>query len=213
MKARTAVRIEKVITEGTFRLDGGTWAVDNNVWLVGDDDEVLVIDAAHDADAIEEAVGGRRVTAIACTHGHSDHINAAPELADRTGAPILLHPEDRRLWKMTHADRSADGDLAHGMRLTVGGVKIICLHTPGHSPGSVSFYVPALNTVFAGDTLFAGGPGPTGTSFSEFPTLVESIRSKLLTLPADTSVRTGHGAATTVGGEAPDLQAWLAREC
>lgn len=88
-------RIEHLVTSGTFSLDGGTWDVDNNVWLVGDDSEVVVIDAAHDADAIAEAVGDRRLVAIVCTHAHDDHIDAAPALAERTGAPILLHPRTR----------------------------------------------------------------------------------------------------------------------
>ena len=88
-------RIDHVVTSGTFSLDGGTWDVDNNVWIVGDDREVIVVDAAHDADAIAAAVGDRRVVAIVCTHGHDDHIDAAPALADRFGAPILLQPGRR----------------------------------------------------------------------------------------------------------------------
>ncbi|WP_157873238.1 MBL fold metallo-hydrolase, partial [Streptomyces neyagawaensis] len=95
-------RIEHLVTSGTFSLDGGTWDVDNNVWIVGDDHEVVVIDAAHDADAIAEAIGDRRLTAIICTHAHNDHIDAAPALAERTGAPIWLHPDDLPLWKQTH---------------------------------------------------------------------------------------------------------------
>ena len=89
-----AARVERLVTSGTFSLDGGTWEVDNNVWIVGDDSEAIVIDAAHDADAIAEALGGRRLLAIVCTHAHNDHIDAAPELADRTGATIWLHPDE-----------------------------------------------------------------------------------------------------------------------
>ena len=87
MPVRTSpggVRVERVVTSGVFELDGGSWEVDNNVWLVGDDSEVLVVDAAHDADAILAAVDGRRVTAVVCTHGHNDHVNAVePERAAR----------------------------------------------------------------------------------------------------------------------------------
>jgi glyoxylase-like metal-dependent hydrolase (beta-lactamase superfamily II) len=106
-------RIERVVTSGTFSLDGGTWDVENNVWLYGDDDAVAVIDAAHDAGAIAAAVGGRRVPYIVCTHGHDDHIDAAVELAELVGAPVLLHPDDRMLWDVVHPDRAPDLDLQH----------------------------------------------------------------------------------------------------
>ncbi|ADI08094.1 beta-lactamase domain protein [Streptomyces bingchenggensis BCW-1] len=205
------VRIDRLVTSGTFSLDGGTWEVDNNVWLVGDDNEVYVIDAAHDADAIIEAVGGRRLLGILCTHGHDDHIDAAPEVADRTGAPILLHPDDEVLWRMRHPDRKPDGALADGDVLTVGGTELRVLHTPGHSPGAVCLHAPTLTTVFSGDTLFQGGPGATGRSYSSFPTIIESIRERLLSLPTETVVRTGHGDPTTIGDEAPHVEEWIAR--
>ncbi|MGW5860907.1 MBL fold metallo-hydrolase [Streptomyces sp. NPDC055239] len=206
-----AARIDHLVTSGTFSLDGGTWDVDNNVWIVGDDSEVVVIDAAHDADAIAAAVGERRVVAIVCTHAHDDHIDAAPALADRTGAPILLHPADAELWKQTHPDRAPDDWLSDGQEIGVAGVELKVLHTPGHCLGAVSLHAPALSTVFTGDTLFAGGPGATGRSFSDFPTIVDSIRDHLLTLPPETVVRTGHGDSTTVGAEAPHLEEWIAR--
>ncbi|MDX2552242.1 MBL fold metallo-hydrolase [Streptomyces stelliscabiei] len=204
-------RIEHLVTSGTFSLDGGTWDVDNNVWIVGDDSEAVVIDAAHDADAIAEALGGRTLRAIVCTHAHDDHIDAAPALAERTGAPILLHPDDLPLWKQTHPDRAPDGELADGQVLTVAGVELTVLHTPGHAPGAVCLYAPGLAALFSGDTLFAGGPGATGRSYSDFPTIVDSIRARLLTLPGDTVVHTGHGGTTTVGAEAPHLQEWIDR--
>ncbi|MFE2427042.1 MBL fold metallo-hydrolase [Streptomyces sp. NPDC059373] len=204
-------RIDHLVTSGTFSLDGGTWDVDNNVWIVGDDSEAIVIDAAHDADAIAAAVGDRRLVAIVCTHAHNDHIDAAPALAARTGAPVLLHPDDLFLWKQTHPDRSPDGELADGQVLSVAGTELTVLHTPGHAPGAVCLYAPALGTVFTGDTLFAGGPGATGRSFSHFPTIIDSIRERLLTLPSDTVVRTGHGDGTTVGAEAPQLDEWIKR--
>ncbi|MEU5387418.1 MBL fold metallo-hydrolase [Kitasatospora cineracea] len=206
-----AARIEQLVTSGEFSLDGGTWQVDNNVWIVGDDTEAVVIDAAHDAAAIKEALGGRRLLAVVSTHAHNDHVDAAPELSDLTGAPVLLHPADEVLWRQTHPDRAPDGPLADGQEIAVAGTVLTVLHTPGHSPGAVSLYAPGLGTVFTGDTLFAGGPGATGRSFSDFPTIVASIRERLLTLPPETVVRTGHGDSTTVGAEAPHLAEWIAR--
>ncbi|MFG2776246.1 MBL fold metallo-hydrolase [Streptomyces prunicolor] len=204
-------RIEHLFTAGQFTLDGGTWDVDNNVWIIGDDTEAVVIDAAHDAAAIAEAVGDRRLIAVICTHAHNDHIDAAPELADHTGATIWLHPDDLPLWKQTHPDRAPGGELADGQIMVVAGVELTVLHTPGHAPGAVCLYAPALNALFSGDTLFAGGPGATGRSYSHFPTIVDSIRDRLLGLPGDTVVYTGHGDTTTVGAEAPHLQEWIDR--
>ncbi|WP_330176600.1 MBL fold metallo-hydrolase [Streptomyces sp. NBC_01498] len=204
-----AARIDHLVTAGTFSLDGGTWDVENNVWIIGDDTEAIVIDAAHDATAIEAALAGRTLRAIVCTHAHNDHIDAAPALADATGAPILLHPDDLPLWKQTHPDRLPDGELADGQELSVAGTTLTVLHTPGHAPGAVCLHSPALSTVFTGDTLFQGGPGATGRSFSHFPTIIDSIRERLLTLPPGTVVRTGHGDSTTVGTEAPHLDEWI----
>ncbi|MDL4777212.1 MBL fold metallo-hydrolase [Spirillospora sp. NBC_01491] len=206
-----AARIDHLVTSGTFSLDGGTWEVDNNVWIVGDDDEAIVIDAAHDADAIAAAVGNRRLLAIVSTHGHDDHVDAAPAVSARTGAPVLLHPGDLMLWKQRHPDLNPTGELSDGQVVEVAGIGLRVLHTPGHSPGAVCLYAPDLGTVFSGDTLFAGGPGATGRSYSDFPTIITSIRERLLTLPAETEVRTGHGESTTVGAEAPHLDEWIAR--
>ncbi|MGW4568217.1 MBL fold metallo-hydrolase [Streptomyces sp. NPDC004561] len=204
-------RIERLVTSGTFSLDGGTWDVDNNVWIVGDDAEAVVVDAAHDAGAILRALGGRTLRAIVCTHAHDDHIGGAPELAARTGAPVLLHADDLPLWKQTHPDRAPDGELTDGQRLTVAGTPLTVLHTPGHAPGAVCLYAPELSALLGGDTLFAGGPGATGRSYSDFPTIIGSIRDRLLTLPDDTVVHTGHGDTTTIGAEAPHLQEWIDR--
>ena len=205
------VRVEKVSTSGTFNLDGGSWIVDNNVWIVGDDDEVVVIDAAHDAGAIADAIDDRAVVAIVCTHAHDDHVNEAPALAALTDAPVYLHPDDAPLWEMTHPHLAPDETLTEGQRLTVAGVTLHVLHTPGHAPGAVCLYAPELGAVFTGDTLFAGGPGATGRSYSDFPTIIASIRDRLLDLPGDTVVHTGHGDTTTIGAEAPHLDEWIAR--
>jgi glyoxylase-like metal-dependent hydrolase (beta-lactamase superfamily II) len=198
--------IERVVTSGTFSLDGGTWAVDNNVWLVGDEREVIVVDAAHDAEAIAAAVGDRRVLAIVCTHAHDDHVSAAPELSRKLAAPVLLHPEEHVLWRLAHPDTPPpDAELTDRDVLHVAGTALQVLHTPGHSPGSCCLYAPDLGVVFSGDTLFQGGPGATGRSYSDADEIVASIRSRLLTLPAGTEVRTGHGDATTIGAEAEHI--------
>ncbi|MFV2195012.1 MBL fold metallo-hydrolase [Nocardiopsis sp. LOL_012] len=207
----SGARIEHLVTSGLFTLDGGSWEVDNNVWIVGDDTEAVVIDAAHDADAIVAAVGGRRVVAIVSTHGHDDHIDAAPAVAERTGAPVLLHPDDLMLWERAHPGTRPDGELSDGQVIAVGGTDLRVLHTPGHSPGAVCLHAPGLDAVFSGDTLFQGGPGATGRSFSDFPTIVASIRDRLLVLPPETVVHTGHGPSTAIGDEAPHLQEWIDR--
>ncbi|WFE65918.1 MBL fold metallo-hydrolase [Micromonospora sp. WMMD714] len=204
-------RVDHAVTSGTFSLDGQTFDVDNNVWVVGDDTECVVFDAPHDVAAIRRVVGDRRVVAILATHAHDDHVRVAPELARVTGAPVLLHPDDRVLWDLVHPGLAPDGELSDGQEITVGDTVLRVLHTPGHSPGACSFHAPTLGVVFTGDTLFRGGPGATGRSFSDFATIVESIRTRLLTLPADTVVHTGHGDDTSIGAEAPHLQEWLAR--
>jgi glyoxylase-like metal-dependent hydrolase (beta-lactamase superfamily II) len=193
--------IELVTTEGLFALDGGEWEVTNNIWLIGNEREVLIFDAAHDHQPIVEAVHGRRVAAIVCTHGHNDHINAAVALRDAVDAPILLHPDDRMLWLTVYPDTSPDGDIVPGSTLSAGGHELGVVHTPGHSPGCCCFLDTTEGRVVSGDTLFCGGPGATGRSYSDEPTILRSIRDRLLTLPGDTIVHTGHGDTTVIDDE------------
>ncbi len=206
-----AARVEHLVTSGTFSLDGGTWDVDNNVWIVGDDDECVIIDAPHDADAIVAQVAGRTVRAILLTHAHDDHIRVVRILADAVDAPIHLHEDDRVLWDMVFPDRGPDHSISDGDTFEVAGATLEALHTPGHSPGSVCFLLEEAGTVFTGDTLFQGGPGATGRSYSDFPTIIESIRTRLLTLPPETVARPGHGDSTSIGEEAPHLEEWIQR--
>jgi len=200
-----SARVDHGVTSGTFSLDGETFEVDNNVWVVGDDNECVVIDAPHDVDGVLAVVGDRAVKAIVCTHAHDDHVRVAPALRERvnggSGAPILLHPDDRPLWELTHPDYLWDVDLSDGQKIAVAGTELEVLHTPGHAPGAVCLYAADLGCVFTGDTLFHGGPGATGRSFSDADLIVDSIRARLLTLPDDTVVHTGHGDDTTIGAE------------
>ena len=185
------VRVDRVVTSGTFELDGGSWEVDNNVWVVGDDKECVIIDAAHDGRTIVKSIDlERRVVAVISTHAHNDHINAVGEVCDGTRAPAYLHPADRMLWDELYPV-TPDHELADGQVITVGDVDQHVLHTPGHTPGSCCLYAPALDVVFT--------------------TIIESIRDRLLTLPDETVVLTGHGDATVIGAEAPHLQEWLDR--
>jgi glyoxylase-like metal-dependent hydrolase (beta-lactamase superfamily II) len=203
-----SVRVDHGVVSGTFSLDGETHEVDNNIWVVGDDDECVVIDAPHSVEAIREVVGDRRVTAILLTHAHDDHCRVAPALREAVRAPVHLHPDDRPLWELTHADATWDLDLADGFEVAVAGTVLRTLHTPGHAPGGVCFHAPDLGCVFTGDTLFNGGPGATGRSFSDRAVLEDSIRASLFGLGDDVVVHTGHGDDTTIGAERAASSEW-----
>ncbi|WP_134764746.1 MBL fold metallo-hydrolase [Nocardioides sp. 1609] len=208
-------RVDHAVSSGTFSLDGGTFDVDNNIWVVGDDSECVVIDAPHSVDDILAVVGDRTIKAIVLTHAHDDHCRVAPALREAanggSGAPIMLHPADRPLWELTHGgpdDETAtlwDLDLADGATIEVGGTTLQVLHTPGHAPGAVCLFAPDLGCVFTGDTLFNGGPGATGRSFSDEELIKDSIRARLFALPGETVVHTGHGDDTTIAAEQAGL--------
>lgn len=205
MAGQGPARVDHAVTSGTFSLDGETFEVENNIWVVGDDAECVVIDAPHDVADILAVVGDRKVKAIVCTHAHDDHVRVAPALREEVVAPIMLHPADRPLWELTHTRYLWDLDLEDGLELEVGGTTLRVLHTPGHAPGAVCLYAADLGCVFTGDTLFHGGPGATGRSFSDADLIVASIRTALFALPDDTVVHTGHGADTTIGAERAGL--------
>jgi glyoxylase-like metal-dependent hydrolase (beta-lactamase superfamily II) len=206
------VRIDHVLTSGIFSIDGEDFEVENNIWIAGDNRECIVVDAAHDHRPIVDGIGGRTVKAIVLTHGHNDHINAAAQLADAVGGPpMLLHADDRMLWDVVHPEREPDGELHAGQLITVGGSELSVLHTPGHSPGGCCLSAAADGVLFSGDTLFNGGPGATGRSFSSFDTIIDSLRRDVIGLPGATRVLTGHGDETTVGAEAAHFDEYVAR--
>jgi glyoxylase-like metal-dependent hydrolase (beta-lactamase superfamily II) len=196
--------VEHLTTSGQFQIDGNSFDVDNNVWIVGDRNEVVLIDAPHDAEAIKKAIGDRDVTAILCTHSHNDHVNAAPAIAAAYDAPILLNPDDKVIWDLTYPDREPDGSFGDGETFTIGGITLRAIGTPGHSPGSTCFYAPDIGTLFSGDTLFNGGPGATGPSYSDFDVIIRTLEEKIFT-------RTGHGDITKIGDEAPRLEEYRER--
>ncbi|MDX6372956.1 MAG: hypothetical protein QOD98_1944 [Nocardioidaceae bacterium] len=203
-----SLRVDHAVSSGTFSLDGETFEVDNNIWVVGDDDECVVIDAPHSVADILAVTAGRSVKAILLTHAHDDHCRVAPALREAVIAPIFLHPDDKPLWSLVHEDHLWDLDLPDGWEFELAGASIRTLHTPGHAPGACSFLVEDLGCVFTGDTLFRGGPGATGRSFSDRPQLEESIRTRLFALPDATVVHTGHGDDTTIGAERADSFDW-----
>lgn len=209
-EAQTGIRLDHLETSGTFSLDGQSWDVDNNVWVLGDDRECVVIDAPHDATAIAGLIGDRRLVAILATHAHDDHVGAAQVLAQRFGTDVRLHPGDEVLWRQTYPGFDFV-PLADDEVVTVAGTALQVIHTPGHAPGAVCYYAPDLGAVFSGDTLFAGGPGATGRSYSSFDTIIDSLRTRVLTLPESTVVHTGHGPDTTIGAEVAHLDEWIAR--
>ncbi|WIY83333.1 MBL fold metallo-hydrolase [Propionimicrobium sp. PCR01-08-3] len=196
-----SIRVDHAIAEGTFSLDGETYDVENNVWVLGDETQCVVFDAPHSIDAVRDLVGERECIGMLLTHAHDDHIRYVPDLAAVFDAPVLLNPADKPVWDLTLPGIEWDDDIADGDTFTVGGAEIRAIVTPGHTPGSTCFYVPAVGVLFSGDTLFEGGPGATGRSFSSREQIERSIKEKLFVLPADTVVHTGHGADTTIGAE------------
>jgi len=180
-----------------------------NTWLIGDDEEVIVIDPGGDAEAVLEAAGDREILAVICTHGHADQVTSAVEVADRDGAPVALHPADLVLWREVHDD-DPDIEMEDGGLFEVADVVLEVIHTPGHSPGSVSLYCEDLKSVFAGDALSADGPATYEGRFPDFAGQLSAIGEELLTLPGDTEVLPGHGDKITVAVAERRFDSWVA---
>jgi glyoxylase-like metal-dependent hydrolase (beta-lactamase superfamily II) len=191
------------------RIEGVT-AAGGNAWIIGDDDEVIVIDAGTDAGAVLDAVGEREILAVICTHGHAVHVSAALEVAERDEAPVALHPSDRVSWRAVHPDEDPEIEVEEGGSFEVADVRLEVLHAPGHSPGSICLYCEDLDAVFTGDVLGADGPVPHEGEFPDFPRQLSSIGERLLTLPDVTRVLPGHGEELTVGAADKNFDSWAA---
>ena len=179
---------------------------DNRVYVLScpETKKAVVIDAADEADRIIAACQGLEVQAIITTHGHSDHIQAVDAVKAAFDVPFLLHAADREI-----AARSFDEPLEDRQEYQVGTINIHVVHTPGHTPGSVSFVVEPM--IFSGDTLFPGGPGATRWPYSSFGQIMDSVEQRLMVYPDPTVVYPGHGVETTIGNERPHLEEWRRR--
>jgi glyoxylase-like metal-dependent hydrolase (beta-lactamase superfamily II) len=202
-------RIDQVVTSGEVTEDDVTHVMKNNTWVIGDNDEVIVIDPGHDAQEILSAVGDREVLAVICTHGHPDHVGAALEVAERDEAPVALHPKDFSLWRETHRDEDPEIEMADGGVFEVADARLEVIVSPGHTPGSVCLYCEELGVVFSGDTLLASGPGRYCGEFPNFPAQLTAVGEYLLTLPPSTRVLPGHGAQTTVRAAERRFDSWV----
>jgi glyoxylase-like metal-dependent hydrolase (beta-lactamase superfamily II) len=182
---------------------------EGGAWIVGDDEEVIVIDPGEDAAAVLEAVGDREVLAVICTHGHASHVAAAAEVAERDEAPVALHRADRLFWRATHPGADPEIEMADGGRFDVSDVQLEVIHTAGHTPGSVSLYCADLEAVFTGDALLASGPAPHEGEFPDFPGQLTAIGERLLGLPSGTRVLPGHGEESSIAAAAKRFDGWV----
>ncbi|MEU4545191.1 MBL fold metallo-hydrolase [Nonomuraea dietziae] len=202
-------RIERVVTEGTVDIDGTEHKVENNTWIVGDDDEVIVIDPARDAEKILEQVGEREVLAVICTHGLPDHVGAAIEVASRDESVVALHPKDKPIWRETWSETWPDIEMEDEGVFGVADVRLEVLETPGVTMGGVSLYSEELEAVFTGKSLQADGPGKLGGEYPALADQLTSIGGRLFTLPGATRVLPNQGEETTVGDLEPHFDDWV----
>ena len=198
--------------EGTASPDlpaGQATVAEANAWLIGDEDEVIVIDPGEDAEGVLDAVGSREILAVICTHGHASHTAAAIEVAERDEAPVALHRADKLQWRVAHPKDDPDIEMEDGGIFEVADVRLEVLHTPGHTPGSVCLYCPELDAVFTGHVLLASGPAPHDGVFPDFPRQLTAIGEKLLDLPEETRVLPGHGEESSIGDAAKQFDGWV----
>jgi len=203
-------RIERVWTPRVAERDDRTDAAEANTWIIGDDEEVIVIDPGEDAAGVLDMVGDREILAVICTHGHASHVAAALEVAERDDAPVALHRADKLHWRAAYPDADAEIEMAEGGRFDVADVQLQVIHTAGHTRGSVSLYCPDLDVVFTGDALLASGPAPHQGQFPDFPGQLTAIGERLLGLPPETRVLPGHGEESTIEAASKRFDGWVA---
>lgn len=187
-----------------------------NCSVLGDEEtrDAIVIDPGDDIDDIVAILErhGLQVKMIVITHAHIDHIGGAAKLKKLTGAPVYMNEND--IWLYEQMDMQArwigvappertpiDHPLREGDKLMLGLTELHAIHTPGHTEGSSCLWIPGENKLIAGDTLFLGSIGRTDLPGGDHDTILRSIHAKLLPLPEETTVITGHGQATTIGRE------------
>lgn len=202
-------RIERVRTPQVAEREAAADEAAANAWIVGDDEEVIVIDPGEDAIGVFETVGDREILAVICTHGHSSHVTVAVEVAERDEAPVALHPADRLHWRAVYPDVDPEIEMADGGLFDVADVQLEVIQTPGHTAGSVSLYCADLEVVFTGDTLLARGPAPHDGEYPDFPRQLTAIGEKLLDLPSGTRVLPGHGEESTIAAATKRFDSWV----
>ena len=216
-------RIEQVVTSGKVSLEDDDYEVETNTYIVGDDDEVIVIDPANDAEAILKVVDEREVMAVICTNGRDNIVSTVLEVAtdeEAGDAPIALHQRDRLFWrryfrklaKETEDDDLKeivpDIDLEDGGIFEIAGIQLEVMHTPGFTPGSVTLFSEQLGVLFTGNTLHRGKPGEVGGGYPDLQAQLNSIGSLVGPLAGDIKVLPGSGPETTVGEEEARWESW-----
>jgi len=180
-----------------------------NTWIVGDDDEVIVIDPGDDAALVLDTVGERELLAVICTHGHGGHARAAVEVAQRDEAPVALHPADLPAWREIHSGGDPEIDMEDGGIFEVADIALEVLHAPGHSRGSCCLYSEELKVVFTGDVVTENGPVPHEDSFPNWAKQLDAIGAHVLTLPPETRILPGHGDELTVATAEKRFNSWV----
>ncbi|WP_017592775.1 MBL fold metallo-hydrolase [Nocardiopsis potens] len=203
--------VQRVRTAGVLKVDDEEYSVVSNTWIVkADDDGVIVIDPAHDAELILEAVGDREIYLVACTNGYNTHIGAAQEVAERDEAPIALHRREVRSWRRVHgAENPPEIEVEGGGSLKAGDLEVDILPLPGTSSGTVGYYIAELGAVFSGDTLRAGELGTVGEGYLDYTRQLHSVGEVLLSLPPDTRILPDQGPETTVEEESGNFNSWV----